>query len=232
MFHFPCGWWVIPLTRGSMPISESISNLRLLAKPVASSRRQVGVIMWRARRRWAVIGGIVMLSGAVQTFSQDAAVGEAAVDSATEAPEAAGASEATEVPGVSEAPGAEAEERVKLTLPPNVEVRLLVDFVAERLGLNVLYGDEVSRARVTLRTPEAVPVSSLRGVLDAALQINGLALVEADPAGWLRVVPMQGLAGVSELAAGAPGDEPGELPAVETRIFEVENIPSLAGWRR
>jgi len=83
---------------------------------------------------------------------------------------------------------------VRLSFPPNVELRFLVDYVSERMGMNILYGDEVSRTRVTLKSPVEIPVDALPGVLEAALRMNGLALVDADQPGWKRVITVQGMA--------------------------------------
>lgn len=109
---------------------------------------------------------------------------------------------------------------VRLGLPPNVELRLLIDYVADRMGINVLYGDEVARARVTLKAPVEVPVDALPGVLESALRMNGLALVDADQDGWKRVIPLQGMAATTR--SFGDGSEPAN--AVVTQLFELKHI--------
>ncbi|MEM6554218.1 MAG: secretin N-terminal domain-containing protein, partial [Planctomycetota bacterium] len=129
----------------------------------------------------------------------------------------------------------EAEATVRLNLPPNVELRLLVDYVSERMGMNILYGDEVARARVTLKAPVEVPVSSLPGVLESALRMNGLALVDADQPGWKRVVAVQGMAAsarrlvvtdgsLDEGAPGRAGETSGGANDVVTQVIELSHL--------
>lgn len=86
------------------------------------------------------------------------------------------------------------DNSVRLSFPPNVELRLLIDYVADRMGMNILYGDEVARARVTLKSPQEVPVEALPGLLESALRMNGLALIDSDQPGWKRVIAVQGMA--------------------------------------
>ena len=82
---------------------------------------------------------------------------------------------------------------VQLQFPANLELRLLVDYVSERMGMNILYGDEVGRARVTVKSPEEVPVETLPAILDSALRMNGLAMVDLEQPGWKRIVPVQAM---------------------------------------
>ncbi|MEM9420574.1 MAG: secretin N-terminal domain-containing protein [Planctomycetota bacterium] len=107
---------------------------------------------------------------------------------------------------------------VRLSFPPNVELRLLVDYVSERMGINILYGDEVGRARVTLKAPVDIPVEALPGVLESALRMNGLTLVDADQPGWKRIVNVQGMAAV----AGRAEDDP-DANAVVTQMIELKH---------
>lgn len=112
------------------------------------------------------------------------------------------------------AAGAEAarESAVELNLPPNVELRVLVEYVAQRLGMNILYDEQLANKRITLRAAERVPVESLRGVLESALQTKGLLLVRDDQPGWWRIVPANNLQAVARPEeAGAPADRPTEV---------------------
>ena len=110
--------------------------------------------------------------------------------------------------------------KVKLNFPPNVELRLLIDYVADRIGMNILYGDEVARARVTLKSTQEVPVDALPGLLESALRMNGLALVEADQPGWQRVIPVQGMAAITRQL----GDQPGPANTVVTQLITLQHV--------
>jgi type II secretory pathway component GspD/PulD (secretin) len=77
---------------------------------------------------------------------------------------------------------------VRLNFPPEVELRTLADYVGGRLGIKILYDEEIANKKVSLRVPGEVPVESLLSVLQSALKMKGLMLVEADTPGWKRIV--------------------------------------------
>lgn len=126
-------------------------------------------------------------------------------------------------PATRPADGAE-EELITLNLPENVEVDVLLRYVSERLGFNVLYEEQYGKGRVTIETPERIPRSALMDLLQSALKSKDLLLVEGDQPGWKRVVP------VANLMAVAPPAMVGEVPAearatdVLTRIFVLNNV--------
>lgn len=113
----------------------------------------------------------------------------------------------------------ESTPTVRLSFPPNVELRLLIDYVADRMDMNILYGDEVGRARVTLKAPVEVPVDALPGLLESALRMNGLALVDADQPRWKRIIAVQGMASTTRnLGEGGPDN------AVVTQLIALQHI--------
>ncbi len=119
-------------------------------------------------------------------------------------------------PQVAEAPS----PTVKLTLPENLELGLLIKYVSDRLMLNVVYDQSIAQRRVTLQTPAEVPVSSLRSLLETVLRTQGLVLVESDQKGLLRIVELTNL---SEVAAPqAEGDEGGGAKIV-TAVLKIEH---------
>jgi general secretion pathway protein D len=116
--------------------------------------------------------------------------------------------------------GPSTDELITLSFPDNVELKVLIEYVSDRLGLNVLYDEQVASQRVTLKTPTLVPRSSLQGILAAALRSKGLLLIAGDQPGWKRVVPAANLVNVSLPAAatrpaGAAGTD------VVTEVFEL-----------
>lgn len=108
--------------------------------------------------------------------------------------------------------------QVTLTMPPNVELRVMIEYVSDRLDLNILYENEVGDQRVTIRAPRRVPADSLLSVLESALHMKGFVLIEDEAEGWLRIVPSR------ELVPLARRVEEGEEVAprdVVTEVFEI-----------
>jgi type II secretion system protein D len=77
---------------------------------------------------------------------------------------------------------------VRLNFPAEVELRMLADYVGGRLGIKIFYDEEVANKKVSLRAPGEMPVESLLGVLQSALKMKGLMLVDAEVPGWKRIV--------------------------------------------
>ena len=77
---------------------------------------------------------------------------------------------------------------VELTLPPVTELKLLIDYVSEELGIQFLYEDEVAQEKISVRAPQEIPVDTLLDILRSALKMKGFALVDADVKGWMKVV--------------------------------------------
>lgn len=111
------------------------------------------------------------------------------------------------------------DAKVRLNFPPNVELRLIIDYVADRMEMNILYGDEVSRARVTLKSPGEVSIEALPGILESALRMNGLALIDADQPGWKQIIAIQGMA-LSTREIDAEGISQNE---VLTQVIELQH---------
>jgi type II secretory pathway component GspD/PulD (secretin) len=90
---------------------------------------------------------------------------------------------------------------VQLNLPNEVELKVLADYVSQRLGTKILYDEEIANKRISVRAPGEVPIESLMGLLQSALKMKGMALVDADVPGWKRIV------GGAKLAAVAPAGD-------------------------
>lgn len=102
-------------------------------------------------------------------------------------------------------PAAEADEMVQLNFPQEIEVKILVDYVSQRLKIKILYDDVIANKRLVVRAPEAIPASSLLAVLESCLKMKGLIMVEADAPGWKRIVAVNRLQNV------APFGDPQEV---------------------
>jgi general secretion pathway protein D len=109
---------------------------------------------------------------------------------------------------------------VELNLPPDVELRVVVDYLAKRLGLNVIYDEKVDNKRVTLAAGAKVPAAALPGLLDAVLKAKGLALVDAQVRGWKRVVAVGDPGGDVQVASiPATHMDAGELAQEVRRLL-------------
>ena len=122
------------------------------------------------------------------------------------------------------APGGE-EELVQLTFPENLEIKVLVDYVTTRLGMNLLYDEGLLKRRVTISAPARIPKESLFGLLQSVLKMSGLAIVEGDQPGWKRIVQSQNLITVT----GGIERDPQRLAEASattavTQVFELKNV--------
>lgn len=120
---------------------------------------------------------------------------------------------------------AQQQEMVTINLPENTNLKALVDFVGARLKLNIVYDQQLNGRQVTLKTPNAVPADSLLKLLKSMLKINGMALVETDVEGMLRVTTAGNLneLGVVPRDADDPLPE-GAVQSVVSRIYKLEHV--------
>ncbi|WP_432799796.1 secretin N-terminal domain-containing protein [Poriferisphaera sp. WC338] len=84
------------------------------------------------------------------------------------------------------------QDYVELNLAPNVELKVLTDYVTRQLGINVIYDEAIGGKRITLNMPKRIPKQSLLPILESALKMKGLLLVD-DQVGWKRVVHAKSL---------------------------------------
>ncbi|MCX5655624.1 MAG: hypothetical protein NTY65_13380 [Planctomycetota bacterium] len=80
------------------------------------------------------------------------------------------------------------EGMIKINFPENLEVRVLIDYVSKRTGVNILYDETLVKQKVTVSSPVHIPQTSLLGLLQSILKMAGLTLVDAEQPGWKKVV--------------------------------------------
>jgi type II secretory pathway component GspD/PulD (secretin) len=98
-----------------------------------------------------------------------------------------------------------AGELVTLDFPPDgVEVSLLADIVTQRLHIPIMYDETIRGRKVVIRVPTKVPESSLMGILQTALRLKNMALVDAEQPGWKQVILAPNLAAVAKPAGEGP----------------------------
>jgi len=122
-------------------------------------------------------------------------------------------------PSATEAPGAPAEAAtnlVTLHFPEDVDLKILIDYVGTRLGVNFLYDEQVGTQRVTLKAPKAIPTDSLMTLLDSALRMKGLVMVATDIDGMMRIEAAKSL---TATAVGPDGAPPSRPTLAMTRVF-------------
>ncbi|MGB0766894.1 MAG: secretin N-terminal domain-containing protein [Phycisphaeraceae bacterium] len=117
------------------------------------------------------------------------------------------------------------EELIQFNLPENTSLKVLVDFVGEKLKLNIVYDAMLNGRTVTIKAPNALPAKSLRQLLESMLRINGMVMVETDVKDVLRITQNTKLAevAVGPLQEGDPIPE-GRAGQVVSRIFKLEHV--------
>ncbi len=116
--------------------------------------------------------------------------------------------------------------RISLNFPENLELKVLTEYVSQRLGLNILYDEQIGNRRVTIKAPSKIPEGSLLGLFESALQMKGLALVDAGQKGWKRIVATNNLLAIAKgpeeaqrlAASGAAGPT-----LAVTQVFELKH---------
>ena len=82
------------------------------------------------------------------------------------------------------------EELVQLNFPNEVDLEVLVEYVSERLQLKILFDETIANKKIRLRTTGDIPVGSLMQVLQSALKMKELTIVDAEVQGWKRIIPV------------------------------------------
>jgi len=83
--------------------------------------------------------------------------------------------------------GAEGEDALQFCASEELELKVLLDLLVRRDGLNIYHAPNILRERIHVAAGTVIPSSSLRAFVEQALAVNGYALVK-EPGGWLRVV--------------------------------------------
>ncbi|HOI56081.1 MAG TPA: secretin N-terminal domain-containing protein [Phycisphaerae bacterium] len=117
------------------------------------------------------------------------------------------------------------QELIQLNFPENLEVKALIDYVIQRLGINVMYDEALLKKRITLITPVKVPKDSLLGLLQGVLRTAGLAMVDADQPGWKRIIADKDLPSVPKGFQETPGAfADANATTIMTQVFALSHI--------
>jgi type II secretory pathway component GspD/PulD (secretin) len=118
-------------------------------------------------------------------------------------------------------PATQPDAPIALEFPvEGIELKTLVEIVMKRLHTPILYDDTILNKHVIVRVPVNVPESALLGVLQSALRMKQMALVDSDLPGWKQVVQAPNLAAVAKPLAAA---EKGEAGVAVTQVITLKH---------
>lgn len=89
-----------------------------------------------------------------------------------------------------------------------IELSVLADIVTQRLHIPIVYDEQIQGKKVIIRVPMKVPEDALLGILQTALRLKQMALIDAEQPGWKQIVPAPTLAAVAKAAGGADNTGP------------------------
>lgn len=115
------------------------------------------------------------------------------------------------------------EPTVQLAVGDDVELKVLVDLVSEELGIRILYDEQIVNKKITIRSPGEIPVASLLGLLQSALKMKQLVLVDSDTPGWKRIEQTTRLPEVAPLTDVKEAIEQFGPATPVTQVFLLEN---------
>lgn len=96
------------------------------------------------------------------------------------------------------APAAAATDLVTMDFPADgVDLTILADIVTRELHIPILYDEQLRGKKVVIRVPVKVPQRALMGILQSALRLKQLALIDAEEPGWKQIIAAPNLAGVA-----------------------------------
>jgi len=111
----------------------------------------------------------------------------------------------------------QASEQVTLNLPENAPLKVLIDYVSQEFGWNILYDEQVATQRITIKGPAKLPKEAVPVLLGSLLRMKGLELVDGDLPGWKRIVPLAQAAKLAPKSGGGPD-------AAATQVFKLRYL--------
>ena len=92
---------------------------------------------------------------------------------------------------------------VKLNLRGETPISTLIEYVSQRLNTRFIYDESLAQKKIFLQVPDEIPVASLMELLQSALRINDLVIVETESKGWYRITTGTNIPRVSIPATSA-----------------------------
>ncbi|QDT07431.1 Putative type II secretion system protein D precursor [Rubripirellula lacrimiformis] len=160
------------------------------------------------RNAWSGILFLTALLVLVLSFS-DQAVGQEAVLPATR-------------------PAAEAP-MLRLSTQGEVPLTDFVDYVSQRLGIQILYDNSLRQKKVNLIAPDPIPVGSLSEILQSILINEGLVVTDANQQGFRRITTNDQIPRVARPSEGNEDLSGVDAAVPLTRVFVLtKSLPSAA----
>ncbi len=103
---------------------------------------------------------------------------------------------------------------IKLNLRGETPISTLIEYVSQRLNIRFIYDESLAQKKIFLQAPDEIPVASLMDLLQSALRINDLVIVETEAKGWYRItsgtnipkvaIPATSQEKIAEMGAAVP----------------------------
>lgn len=113
------------------------------------------------------------------------------------------------------------EGNITLNLTGNIELKILIEYVSQRLDINIIYDHHVEGKWVTIQAPKSIQQNSLIDLLQSVLRMNGLMLVDTKDTGWMRVVQDENY--LLYCTPAGEGESTGKLIIV-SQIMELKHL--------
>jgi general secretion pathway protein D len=111
-------------------------------------------------------------------------------------------------------PSATPAGTVKLNLRGETPISTLIEYVSQRLNIRFIYDESLAQKKIFLQAPDEIPVASVMDLLQSALRINDLVIVETEAKGWYRItsgtnipkvaIPATSQEKIAEMGAAVP----------------------------
>ena len=113
---------------------------------------------------------------------------------------------------------------VELSFPENLPLKVLIDYVGKRQGVNFIYDANVVSKKITIKAPRKVPSDSLMTLLESALKMSGMVMSPTGVKGMMRIEVARELTAISKSPQAVPIEPSQVRPTLATtRVFQIEH---------
>ncbi len=116
------------------------------------------------------------------------------------------------------------QKTIQLDANGLIELRLLINYVAERTNIRFMFGQEVETKKVRVIAPDPIPADSLIPLLQSVLRNDGLVIADAGVEGWRRIVPLANMRQFARPLTDASQMDSAVLEEPLTRVFTLKNV--------
>lgn len=117
---------------------------------------------------------------------------------------------------------------VTLNFPEEVDLKVLIDYVGKRQGINFIYDEQIAGRKIALKVNQKIPADSLMTLLDSALKMKGLSMSRSEVPGMMRIELAKQLTSTSTGPQLKFDDTNKSRPTqAVTRVFELKHASPL-----